>query len=76
MEEEKPRSAGVEGDKGERVFLKLSEALMCLRPAESKEIENLWCTRGSSDRRMQEKQTQDGWMASTGEVRGEGGILM
>lgn len=43
----------MEGDgeeKQERVFLKLSGALMCLCPAESKEIENLSAVPGGLQR--------------------------
>lgn len=56
MEEENLRNAGA-GE--ERVFLKLSGALMCLCPAESKEIENLSALPGGlAERHMQEKQTE------------------
>ena len=41
---------GVEGAGERRVFLKLSGALMCLRPAESKEIENLSAVPGGLQR--------------------------
>lgn len=49
-EEEKLRNVGVEGDRDKRDFLKLSEALMCLCPAESKEIENLSVVPGGLQR--------------------------
>lgn len=58
MEKEKLRNVGVEGAREERVFLKLSGALMCLCPAESKEIENLSAVPGGLQRHMQEKQTE------------------
>ncbi len=58
MEKEKLRNAGVEEAGQGRVFLKLSGALMCLCPAESKEIENVSVVPGGLQRHMWEQQTE------------------
>lgn len=60
MEEEKLRNVGVEGAREDRVFLKLSGALMCLRPAESKEIENLSALPGGLQRDTCKRNKQRG----------------
>lgn len=62
VEKEKLRNAGVEGDSQGRVFLKLSGALMCLRPAESKEIENVSAVPGGLQRGTCRSSKQDGEM--------------
>lgn len=69
VEKEKLRNAGVEGDSQGRVFLKLSGALMCLRPAESKETESVSAVPGGLQRHMQQQQTEDGEMEGEADVK-------
>lgn len=61
VEEEKLRNLGVEAAWEDGVFLKLSGALMCLCPAESREIEKLSAVPGGLQRDTCRRNKQRGW---------------
>lgn len=74
MEEEKLRNAGA-GE--ETVFLKLSGVLMCLCPAESKEIENISAVPGVCRETHAGETNREGReMECKDDVKRESGISM